>query len=50
MLFAGSIRDNIAEGKSGATDDEVTAAAKAANAHDVSELRYQLPRKTLEKM
>jgi ATP-binding cassette subfamily B protein len=31
-LFAGSIRDNIAYGKSGATADEVVAAAKAAHA------------------
>ncbi|MDF2926358.1 MAG: sugar transporter ATP-binding protein [Paenibacillaceae bacterium] len=32
-LFAGSIRDNIAYGKPGATDAEVEAAARAANAH-----------------
>jgi ATP-binding cassette subfamily B multidrug efflux pump len=31
-LFAGSIRDNIAYGKSGASTDEVVAAAKAAHA------------------
>ncbi len=33
-LFTGSIRDNIAFGKPNATMDEVTAAAKAAAAHD----------------
>jgi ATP-binding cassette subfamily B protein len=33
-LFSGSIRDNIAFGKTEATDDEVIAAAKAAAAHD----------------
>jgi ATP-binding cassette subfamily B protein len=31
-LFAGSVRDNIAYGKSGASTDEVVAAAKAAHA------------------
>ncbi|KAG5184894.1 ATP-binding cassette, sub-family B, member 1A [Tribonema minus] len=34
VLFAGSIRDNIANGKPGATDDEIINAAKAANAHE----------------
>jgi len=33
-LFRGTIRDNIALGKPGATDDEIVAAAKAAHAHD----------------
>ena len=33
-LFAGSIRDNIAFGKTEATDEEIIAAAKAAAAHD----------------
>ncbi len=33
-LFKGTIRDNIAVGKQGATDDEVIAAARAAYAHD----------------
>jgi ATP-binding cassette subfamily B protein len=33
-LFAGSIRDNIAFGKTEATDKEIIAAAKAAAAHD----------------
>ncbi|NLE99988.1 MAG: ABC transporter ATP-binding protein [Anaerolineales bacterium] len=33
-LFAGSIRDNIAFGRPEATDDEVIAAAQAAEAHD----------------
>jgi ATP-binding cassette subfamily B protein len=32
-LFKGTIRDNIAVGKEGATDEEVVAAAKAAHAH-----------------
>jgi ATP-binding cassette subfamily B protein len=32
-LFGGTIRDNIAYGKPGATEKEVIAAAKAANAH-----------------
>lgn len=34
VLFAGTIRDNIINGKPGASDEEVTRAAKAANAHD----------------
>ena len=34
VLFTGSIRDNIAYGKEGAADAEITAAAKAADAHD----------------
>jgi len=33
-LFRATIRDNIAFGKPGATDDEIVAAAKAACAHD----------------
>jgi ATP-binding cassette subfamily B multidrug efflux pump len=33
-LFSGSIRDNIAFGRSDASDADVTAAAKAAQAHD----------------
>ena len=33
-LFSGTIRDNIAFGRSDATDEEVFAAAKAAAAHD----------------
>ena len=33
-MFRGSIRDNIAFGRPGATEDEITAAAKAACAHD----------------
>jgi len=33
-LFRASIRDNIAFGKPGATEDEIVAAAKAACAHD----------------
>ena len=34
FLFHGTIRDNISFGKDGATEDEIVAAAKAANAHD----------------
>lgn len=33
-LFYGTIAENIAMGKAGATEEEVIAAAKAANAHD----------------
>ena len=34
ILFSGSIRDNIAYGRPDATDEDVIAAAKAAQAHD----------------
>jgi len=34
VLFRGTIRDNIAYGRPGATDEEIIAAAKVANAHD----------------
>jgi len=34
VLFSGSIRDNIRYGRADATDEEVIAAAKAAQAHD----------------
>jgi ATP-binding cassette subfamily B protein len=34
ILFSGSVADNIRYGRSEATDDEVVAAAKAAQAHD----------------
>jgi ABC-type multidrug transport system fused ATPase/permease subunit len=34
VLFFGTIEDNIKFGKSDATDEEVIAAAKMANAHD----------------
>jgi ATP-binding cassette, subfamily B, bacterial MsbA len=34
FLFKGSVRDNIALGRPGATDEEIVAAAKAAYAHD----------------
>jgi ATP-binding cassette subfamily B protein len=34
FLFPSSIRDNIAYGRPGATDEEIMNAAKAANAHD----------------
>ena len=33
-LFGGTIRDNIAFGRPDATDDEIVAAARAAQAHD----------------
>ena len=36
-LFKGTIRDNIAIGKQGATDEEIVAAAKAANADEFIE-------------
>jgi ATP-binding cassette subfamily B protein len=34
QLFSGSIRDNIAFGRPGATEEEIVAAARAAHAHD----------------
>ena len=34
LLFPGSVRDNIGYGKRGATDQEIIAAARAADAHD----------------
>jgi ATP-binding cassette subfamily B protein len=34
ILFSGTVRDNIRYGKPAATEDEVVAAAKAAQAHD----------------
>jgi ATP-binding cassette subfamily B protein len=34
MLFPGSVRDNIAYGRPGATDEQIVAAARAAEAHD----------------
>ncbi len=34
LLFSGTIRENIAFGRPGATDEEIVAAAQAANAHD----------------
>ncbi len=34
LLFGGSIRENIEYGKPGASDEEIEAAAKQANAHD----------------
>ncbi|MBL9157691.1 MAG: ABC transporter ATP-binding protein [Verrucomicrobiales bacterium] len=34
LLFGGSVRENIAYGKPGASEDEIIAAAKQANAHD----------------
>jgi ABC-type multidrug transport system fused ATPase/permease subunit len=34
MLFGGSIKENIAYGKPGATDEEIITAAKNANAHE----------------
>jgi subfamily B ATP-binding cassette protein MsbA len=46
FLFRGSIRDNIAFGRPGASDDEIVAAAKAAYADDfitASPLGYDTP-------
>jgi ABC-type multidrug transport system fused ATPase/permease subunit len=37
FLFAGSVRDNIAYGNFGATDQEIIAAAKSANIHEFVE-------------
>jgi subfamily B ATP-binding cassette protein MsbA len=34
FLFRGSVRDNIAVGRPGASEDQIVAAAKAAHAHD----------------
>ncbi len=34
VLFSGTVRENIAYGRPGATDEEVVAAAKAARAHE----------------
>ncbi|CAM9485529.1 unnamed protein product [Discosporangium mesarthrocarpum] len=34
VLFQGTIRENIARGKSNATEEEIVAAAQASNAHD----------------
>src|SRR5262245_10804583 len=34
VLFRGTIRDNIAYGRPGATEEQIIAAAKVANAHD----------------
>jgi ABC transporter fused permease/ATP-binding protein len=34
LLFGGSIRENVAYGRPGATDEEIIAAARKANAHD----------------
>jgi len=37
MLFGGSIKENIEYGKPGATEEEIVAAARAANAHEFVE-------------
>jgi subfamily B ATP-binding cassette protein MsbA len=34
LLFGGTVRENIAYGRSNATDEQIIAAAKAANAHE----------------
>src|SRR5207249_10018725 len=34
FLFAGTVRDNIAFGEPGATDEQIVAAARAVGAHD----------------
>lgn len=38
LLFSGSVRENIAYGRPGATDAEVVAAARAAHAHEFVQL------------
>jgi subfamily B ATP-binding cassette protein MsbA len=46
FLFKGTIRENIAFGKIGATEDEIVEAAKAASAHDFVmsfPLKYDTP-------
>ncbi len=46
VLFGGTVRDNIRYGRLDATDDEIAAAARSANAHDfISALPqgYQTP-------
>jgi ATP-binding cassette, subfamily B, bacterial MsbA len=46
FLFRGTVRDNIAFGKPGTTEDEVIAAAKAAHAHEfvmIFPLGYDTP-------
>jgi len=41
FLFSGTLRENIKYGRDEATDDQVVAAAQAANAHDfITELKY----------
>lgn len=42
MLFFASIRDNIAYGKDGATNDEIIAAAKVANAANFIDMLPQV--------
>lgn len=37
LIFHGSVRENIAYGRAGATDDEIVAAARAADAHEFVE-------------
>lgn len=36
-MFSGSIKENVALGKPGATDEEIVRATKAANAHGVGQ-------------
>ncbi|WP_339613970.1 ABC transporter transmembrane domain-containing protein [uncultured Parvibaculum sp.] len=46
FLFAGTVRENIAYGRPGATDDEIEEAARMANAHEfITELpgQYEAP-------
>ncbi|MEW2285917.1 ABC transporter ATP-binding protein [Streptomyces sp. NPDC047841] len=38
LVFHGTVRDNIAYGRPGATDSDIVAAARAADAHDFIEL------------
>lgn len=48
VLFSGSIEKNIRFGKPGATDDEIIAAAKMANAHDFIMQLPQVSRATAQ--
>ncbi|WP_395094783.1 ABC transporter ATP-binding protein [Armatimonas sp.] len=41
ILFSGTIKNNIAYGKPDATDDEIRAAARAANAHEFIQAQSQ---------
>lgn len=45
VLFQGTIRENIAKGDPGASDERIQEAAKAANAHDFIQRDFQVSRK-----
>lgn len=50
VLFQGTIRENIAKGDPGASNNEIEAAAKASNAHNfIMEFDVSLQRATEEK-